>query len=332
MTRNDRVAAFAGKAQERIRYCLTCQPYDSGEAVWIFGDRWDMEDLLKDTGVPEALRDEVVSLLECPGCGCSLEKYSEVGLPTRHELEYEAKIKSLKKRFYPKLQAFAEFLERFPYLGGRHPFANQIIQSVKKLPRKEITNEQWFRARSVRGEEILSSNDLLPPDPTKVAIREGRYNHYGQSHFYLADSQEGAALEVLAQPTKGIAWVQKYKITKASDVLDVTFDLQGESLPEDLLSAALVYSSVLSRPVGSDQNWKPEYFVPRFVADAIKHEGYNGLVFSSNEFYHKNLVIFDVARVSYEFVDSPQILIIDEQKGKRHAVTKILQDPTELDF
>jgi len=38
--------------QPHVDYCITCQPYDGGEAIWVLGDECYMEDLLGDFDVP----------------------------------------------------------------------------------------------------------------------------------------------------------------------------------------------------------------------------------------------------------------------------------------
>ena len=38
--------------------------------------------------------------------------------------------------------------------------------------------------------------------------------------------------------------------------------------------------------------WKPEYFVPRFVADAARAAGFRGILYDSNKFEGYNAVLF----------------------------------------
>jgi len=38
--------------------------------------------------------------------------------------------------------------------------------------------------------------------------------------------------------------------------------------------------------------WKPEYFVPRFIADCARASGFAGIRFQSPRHYDRNLVLF----------------------------------------
>ena len=54
----------------------------------------------------------------------------------------------------------------------------------------------------------------------KFKLEKG-VNHYGRSHYYLSNTDIGAAKELLP-PEELIVWMQKINIHKAKDILDVT--------------------------------------------------------------------------------------------------------------
>ena len=81
-----------------------------------------------------------------------------------------------------------------------------------------------------------------------------------------------------------------------------------EKDPElDLLSFGLRYGRVLSRKVARSKGWKPEYFVPRFIADCAKTIGYNGIKFNSSRSYSINLVLFSWTTDSVQSEGEPYI-------------------------
>ena len=56
----------------------------------------------------------------------------------------------------------------------------------------------------------------------------------------------------------------------------------------------LIFGGHLNRDVDRTAGWRPEYFIPVYVADAAKHAGFKGIRFSSTRSYRDvNLVVFD---------------------------------------
>ena len=86
--------------QPHIGYCVTCQPYDEGDVVWVFGDRADLEELFDEYEVPEDLRDELAASLHCQNCGRDLCRYDDIGLRTETELE-AGQMLDIKKQLNP---------------------------------------------------------------------------------------------------------------------------------------------------------------------------------------------------------------------------------------
>ena len=59
------------KVQNDIHYCLNCQARDSGDWIWVLGERYDLEDLFDDHNVEEDLRDRLIANgLYCNYCAC----------------------------------------------------------------------------------------------------------------------------------------------------------------------------------------------------------------------------------------------------------------------
>ena len=88
---------------------------------------------------------------------------------------------------------------------------------------------------------------------------------------------------------------------------------QGEDPPDDLtiLDFAMIHGGVLTQPVTRVEGWKPEYFIPRFMADCAKLQGFEGIRFPSSFVYHNNLVSFAWSTESVIPVGDPVIIEID---------------------
>ena len=61
--------------------------------------------------------------------------------------------------------------------------------------------------------------------------------------------------------------MQKYRATEQLEVLDLRRDDRKVHLDSVLLLIAVIYNGYLEDIPEQGTSWKPEYFVPRFLAD-----------------------------------------------------------------
>jgi len=308
-TEEDKVEKYLDQIQPEIAYCYNCQPYEAGEPIWVLGARCWLEDLFDEYEVPESVRDEVADSLRCNFCGTQRERFDEIGLKTEAEKEFDRKLKEWNERYKDQFYEFTAFLESYPYLGVKHPLGLIIVENMKKFPKMTISDQDWYRARRITSGKKPEQDDMRAPDPTKVQISEGRYNHFGQSHWYLADTKRAAARETLEKGER-MVWIQCVRIHKAEDILDVGVFWYGEHIEGPVIAVGIIYSRVLEKPIERREGWKPEYFLPRFIADSAKLAGFKGIVFKSDHHPDLNLVLFEPNAVQYEFKGEPYIFEI----------------------
>lgn len=223
--------------QGTVAYCATCQPYDTGECVWILGVETDWNDILDNCDVAEKYRERVAGQIACPRCGASLDITCPVGVKSAQELAVEELWNRWYEEYHYRFDEFYEFLEKHPYLGLAHELGAELHERVESLPQCTLKDEVWYRARRVNRSKLLTVRDMYPPDPAEVEIPEGRYNHFGQCVFYLAEEKEGAAQEALGDEG-GLAWVQAFRLRKIKRILDLApYKHHGEPDPKiDLLT------------------------------------------------------------------------------------------------
>jgi len=213
-------------------------------------------------------------------------------------------------KYGQRLSDFHDFLCRFPYLGSEHPLGVAMRRSISTFPVLTLRNQRWLRARRVGSGEIagMSSENMWAPDPTIHPVHQGRYNHEGQAVLYLSEDLETAVAEVFDRPSgekEGTVAIQEFNIVSLERVLDVT----GAS-SRSLLYAALVYEGHLSRALENSSMWKPEYFVPRFVADLARFKGLNGILYRTSKTFCAtglNLVVFNPRREDFRADGHPKI-------------------------
>lgn len=280
---------WAKRIGPKAAYCLYCQPYVDHEYMWVLGDKVPMDEFLSAQGVPEELWSEATKRLHCGNCGASLQDAEEVGLKTQVELAADKKWHRWRLEYAPKLKSFVKWLERYPYLGVHHPIGREFFEQVGSFPDCIYTRKEWWRARPAEeGATMTSAQMGPPPTPPKT---EGRYSHHGQRVVYLASSKEDAAAEVL-KSSAGSVWVQRFKVLNRDRFLDLTrSDSHDDIAAAPMLLAGLAWTEAHMIPDDPNSEWKPQYFLPRFIADCARKHGFRGIVFGSPKHYGQNLVL-----------------------------------------
>jgi hypothetical protein len=310
---DEELQEYANWVESRLSKCAVDQPYDDGEPVWMNGHT-TLDDVMDTVGVPQECKEQVAEMVHCPSCRDSHDLWEEVGVKSDGELRYENLMVEWYEKHEFRLDDFYAHLERYPYLGVGHALGQEIRDTIAKFPVTTLTDAQWYRARRVKDGKSMTAGDFNPPDPSKVPIPEGRFNHHGQSVLYFADARKCAALECV-EKDESLAWVQKFRIREIGNVLDLSLEENwaDDNLPA--LALGLMHSGAVRRFVERTSSWKPEYFVPRFVADCAREKGFNGILFKSVRHFGNNLVLFspDPANVAAE--GDPELTEMEDRKS-----------------
>lgn len=113
-------------------YCSYDQPYDSGDVVWIFGDKIELTELFEDLNIPEESWGNITEHLVCPGCGHSHFEIAEIiGQQTKYEKEIEEFTKIAQKKYGKYIEDFEVHLEKNPMLGYQHSFGRKLFREIK---------------------------------------------------------------------------------------------------------------------------------------------------------------------------------------------------------
>lgn len=311
--------------QAHVAYCLYCQPYDGGDPVWVFGRRGTVDEVLDLEGVPENLRDEVAARISCPNCGKGgFERWEDYGAKSEHEIRADARWEKWYDEYQGRVEDFAAHLKQFPYLGLLHPVGKLIHDSINSFKAELVKDQVWRRARKPIGAKMPTVEDMMPPPPN-LAAAEGRFSHFGQSVFYLANNDQAALAEILDRDSgENVGWVQDFQVHDAGRILDLRRDVndaEDESIP--IVALGLISEHLPSLQPNPDSAWKPEYFVPRFIADVARHEGFDGIMFESRKHYYCNLVLFSWNEDRIEPDGTPRLVTLD---------TKALPGSEQPDF
>lgn len=302
---------YRKKVQSLIEYCPYCQPYDEGEVVWIFGEKIELMDLFYQCKVPERYHDKIVEYIVCPSCGFADFDFSvDVGVKTKFEKEVDSHMDKVTSLYGSDVKKFEELLESFPLLAYTNKFGKRINREIrdKKLPTTTIEGD-FFRARRVEGSEVLLTQKMYNPPIGKS--QEGRFNHAGQSHLYLANDKETAIREVISDEKSVLVWVQQFTIEgRIDDILDLSFDWSHLTPSTSALLLSLKVYNTIGRSDRNSENWRPDYYLTRYIMDCAKFHGYKGIKYnSSKDSFNFDLVLFYPDKVKIKAVGKPRIEI-----------------------
>lgn len=304
---------------EEIVGCYNCQPWEGGP-VWL-GSKCDLADLLMDCEIEEEHWEEVLDGLSCPNCGTEFTSpYDEVEIKSEYDKKVEATLeRACAPVLLEELREFHDFLASYPYLGLGDPkgMGAKIRKAIRNWPATVLETTTWFRARKLNEESrIFTPEEMCAPDPSKVYVPEGRYNHTGQSFLYLSDDPETAFHEIRLG-NENLCAIQKFRATGVTRVLDLRRNLRDLDPEADLLAIAIIYNGYLQLKPKQGTSWKPEYFVPRFIADCARLESYEGICFSSAAHFGENLVVFPQKMAAFVPDGECEVFVWKEQKEQR---------------
>lgn len=55
--------------------------------------------------------------------------------------------------------------------------------------------------------------------------------------------------------------------------------------------------------------WRPEYFLPRYIADCARQSDFNGILFSRRKHYSENLVLFSWNESQVKPIGGPKLYV-----------------------
>ena len=302
---------YVKKIQSKIEYCAYCQPYDEGEVVWIHGDKIDLNDLMGDCRIPERSKEKVARHLYCPSCGNSdFDLFLDVGIQSRFDKEVEKHMAEVYSLYGGEVRELEELLEQYPLLAYRDKLAKRIYKEIKggKLPIATVEGK-FYRARKVESSEVVTSQGMYNPPIGKPT--EGRFNHAGQSHLYLASDKITAIKEVIAEEHSVLVWYQEFEIKEpVGNILNLSFDWENLTPSTSTLLLSLKVYGTIERTDRNKENWKPDYYLTRYIMDCAKSVGYKGIKYNSvKESYSYDLVLFYPKDIRIETLGNPRIEI-----------------------
>ena len=280
-------------AQERFSGCDLCRRNDSYNLI---------DDLLRPLSLRKRERTRLFRALSCPGCESRVRSGRCVLGLDRSELRRLSLSKKFDRLHEKELVRFRGFLVKHPMLGAEHPFGRMLGKAVSRAKKTRLAPTPWFRATKD------TTETLLGPRSRECTARAYRFNQIGQVAWYLGKDAQTAAVEVLREPKSKVPLaIQRIGILETVPVLDLRVPLWGDNPTESWILSEVIARRFISETTDDDDS-RPQYRVPQFIADLARRYGFRGILYDSTrpsaynnpEAWGTNLVLFDPIP-KYEF-------------------------------
>lgn len=272
-------------AQERFYGCFVCRRKDSFD----FAD-----DVLGPLRLRKGEHARLFRSLTCPGCDSRIWPGSLVLAADREQIWHTAQSKKFDRLHKLELEDFRAFLIRHPMLGAQHKFGQMLSRAVVSSKRTNLQPRSWYHAAKP------STVKFTPREP-ETMTKAYRFNFIGQGACYLADDARTAAVEVLRRPQAHVKLtVATVEVLETLRVLDLRGGLWGESPSGNWILREVVDRRFVSEPTRDEDDSRPQYRVPQFVADLARRHGFRGILYdctrpspyNNSEASGYNLVLF----------------------------------------
>ena len=187
-----------------------------------------------------------------------------------------------------ELMNFSSFLSRTPMLAMIDGTGKRIYDLIKNMyesgeRRMDFDKDCYYHSRNRDIGVAPYTAELMLKAPHGLP-GTGRYNHAGRSHYYYADTQNGAENEVKK-------YLKKDEITQTIRLIPTKpirlLDLSGTML------RGKVFLRYIRFPLSDIQDKTPrEYLIPCFVADCCCVIGFDGIKYYGSQEYN-NYVSWD---------------------------------------
>ncbi len=153
-------------------------------------------------------------------------------------------------------------------------------------------------------------------NPPKGKPLEGRFNHSGQSHLYLSNNLNTAIKEVVGLNRTQLVWTQEFSIEKEiKNILDLSFNWENLTPSTSAMLLSLKLNNSIDRTDRNKENWRPDYYMTRYIMDCAKELEYSGIKYNSTkDLYEFDLVLFHPQQVGLKSIGRPKIQIFKKEE------------------
>lgn len=167
-----------------------------------------------------------------------------------------------------ELMNFISILSETPGFASENIVGRKIFHLINNLAECiDFDKALFYHSRKLAENSCPYPINEMLRAPTGVS-GPGRYNHPGRSHYYFADTQEGAVNEVRKYNNSGKIQTAVIAPKASAKILDLSSTLRG----------GVTFLRFVRFPVEQINSALPrEYLIPCYVSDCCRHSNIDGI-------------------------------------------------------
>lgn len=183
-----------------------------------------------------------------------------------------------------KEEELIEFIDKLANeneFASRHPVGETIWRIIQEWNNfMDFDREYYYHGRVKKSNGFLYTSDEMGKAPNEV-VGYGRFNHMKQSHYYFADTENGARAEINIHNRDDEVQVARLRPRRSIRMID----LSDEITSKNKFLECIRYTASESR--------KPnEYLLPEYLTTCCKRARIEGIKYYGSKEY-KNYVCWD---------------------------------------
>lgn len=229
------------------------------------------ERLASNENIEVSYKKKIFRLVHNTDCGLNVEGMNVVASST--ELFEELKEEELIE--------FIDVLANEYAFASEHPVGKTIWRIIREWDNfMDFDRSYYYHGRVKKSNGFPYTRDEMGKAPNEV-VGYGRFNHMMQSHYYFADTENGARAEINIHNRGAEVQVARLRPKRSIRMID----LSNEITNKNKFLECIRYTASESR--------KPnEYLLPEFLTTCCKKAGIEGIKYYGSKEY-KNYVCWD---------------------------------------
>lgn len=180
-----------------------------------------------------------------------------------------------------ELIEFIDVLANKNAFASRHPVGETIWRIIREWNNfMDFDREYYYHGRVKKSNGFPYTSDEMGKAPNEV-VGYGRYNHMKQSHYYFADTENGARAEINIHNRGAEVQVARLRPRRSIRMIDLSNEITSQNKFMECI-----------RYTASESKKPNEYLLPEYLTTCCKMARIEGIKYYGSKEY-KNYVCWD---------------------------------------
>lgn len=180
-----------------------------------------------------------------------------------------------------ELIEFIDVLANEYAFASRHPVGEKIWRIIREWDNfMDFDREYYYHGRAKKSNGFPYTRDEMGKAPNEV-VGYGRFNHMKQSHYYFADTENGARAEINIHNRGAEVQVARLRPRRSIRMIDLSDEITNKNKFLECI-----------RYTASESKKPNEYLLPEYLTTCCKRAGIEGVKYYGSKDY-RNYVCWD---------------------------------------